>query len=38
MSVKLFLNLMASLSENERELIRERTNAGLQYARARGRI
>lgn len=34
---RLFLNLMASLSEYERELIRERTNAGLQSARARGR-
>jgi DNA invertase Pin-like site-specific DNA recombinase len=33
----LFLNLMASLAEYERELIRERTNAGLQSARARGR-
>ena len=33
----LFLNLMASLVEYERELIRERTNAGLQAARARGR-
>ncbi len=28
---------MASLAEYERELIRERTNAGLQSARARGR-
>ncbi|WP_419763206.1 recombinase family protein [Chryseobacterium arthrosphaerae] len=28
---------MASLAEYERELIRERTNAGLQAARARGR-
>ncbi|WP_228426631.1 recombinase family protein [Chryseobacterium carnipullorum] len=35
---RLFLNLMASLAEYERELIRERTNAGLQSARARGRI
>lgn len=34
---RLFLNLMATLSEYERELIRERTNAGLQAARARGR-
>lgn len=32
----LFLNLMASLVEYERELIQERTNAGLQFARARG--
>lgn len=35
---RLFLNLMASLAEYERELIRERTNAGLQSARARGRM
>lgn len=35
---RLFLNLMASLAEYERELIRERTNAGLQSARARGRL
>ncbi len=35
---RLFLNLMAYLAEYERELIRERTNAGLQSARARGRI
>ena len=35
---RLFLNLMASLAEYERELIRERTNAGLQTARARGRL
>jgi len=34
---RLFLNLMASLAEYERELIRERTNAGLSSARARGR-
>ena len=34
---RLFLNLMASLAEYERELIKERTNAGLQSARARGR-
>lgn len=34
---RLFLNLMASLTEYERELIRERTNAGLQSARARWR-
>jgi len=38
MNGRLFLNLMASLSEYERELIRERTNAGLQSARARGRL
>lgn len=35
---RLFLNIMASLAEYERELIRERTNAGLQSARARGRL
>lgn len=34
---RLYLNIMASLSEYERELIRERTNAGLTSARARGR-
>lgn len=34
---RLFLNIMASLAEYERELIRDRTNAGLQSARARGR-
>jgi len=31
-------NLFASLAEYERELIRERTNAGLAAARARGRL
>jgi len=31
-------NLFASLAEFERELIRERTNAGLEAARARGRV
>lgn len=35
---RLFLNLMASLAEYERELIRERTKAGLQSARARGKL
>ena len=35
---RLFLNIMASLAEYERELIRERTNAGLQSATAGGRI
>lgn len=35
---KLIFNIFASLSEFERELIRERTNAGLRSARARGRI
>ena len=33
---RLFLNIMASLAEYERELIRERTKAGLESARARG--
>lgn len=37
MNGRLFLNIMASLAEYERELIRERTNASLQSARARGR-
>ena len=36
-SGRLFLNIMASLAEYERELIRERTNAGLQIARSRGK-
>lgn len=31
-------NIFASLAEFERELIRERTNAGLTAARARGRM
>lgn len=35
---RLVLNLFASLAEFERELIRERTLAGLAAARARGRI
>jgi DNA invertase Pin-like site-specific DNA recombinase len=35
---RLFLNIMASLAEYERELIRERTTAGLQAAKARGRL
>jgi DNA invertase Pin-like site-specific DNA recombinase len=35
---RLIFNIFASLSEFERELIRERTNAGLQSARARGRL
>ena len=35
---RLFLNIMASLAEYERELIRERTKAGLQSARKRGRL
>lgn len=35
---KLMFNLFASLAEFERDLIRERTQAGLQAARARGRL
>lgn len=34
---RLVLNLFASLAEFERDLIRERTKAGLESARARGR-
>lgn len=34
---RLVLNLFASLAEFERDLIRERTKAGLEAARARGR-
>ncbi|MFP6812782.1 MAG: helix-turn-helix domain-containing protein [Moraxella sp.] len=37
-SGKLTLHLFASLAEFERELIRERTQAGLLSARARGRM
>lgn len=35
---KLFYRLMASLAEFERDLIIERTKAGLEAARARGRV
>ena len=35
---KLIFHLFASLAEFERDLIRERTKAGLQAARARGRL
>ncbi|OUJ68943.1 recombinase family protein [Hymenobacter crusticola] len=35
---RLVFNLFASLAEFERELIRERTQAGLAAARARGRV
>lgn len=35
---RLFLNVMASFAEYERELIQERTNAGLQAAREKGNI
>ena len=34
---KLFFHIFGALAEFERELIRERTNAGLKAARARGR-
>jgi DNA invertase Pin-like site-specific DNA recombinase len=34
---KLFFHILGSLAEFERDLIRERTNAGLAAARARGR-
>ncbi len=35
---RLFFSIMGALAEFERELIRERTNAGLAAARARGRV
>lgn len=35
---RFFFHVMAALAEMERDLIRERTNAGLQAARARGRL
>jgi len=35
---KLFFRIFASLAEYERDLIRERTRAGLSAARARGRV
>lgn len=35
---RLVFNIFASLAEFEREIIRERTNAGLTAARARGRV
>ena len=35
---KLVFHLMGALAEFERDLIRERTNAGLAAARARGRV
>ncbi len=35
---RLIFNIFASLAEFERDLIRERTNAGLASARARGRV
>lgn len=37
-SGKLIFHLMGALAEFERDLIRERTNAGLSAARARGRV
>src|SRR4051794_25367946 len=35
---KLFFHVMGALAEFERDLIRERTQAGLQSARARGKL
>jgi len=35
---RLVFNIFASLAEFERDLIRERTKAGLQAARARGKV
>lgn len=35
---RFFFHVMSALAEMERELIRERTNAGLTAARARGRL
>ena len=35
---RLFFSIMAALAEFERDLIRERTHAGLASARARGRV
>jgi DNA invertase Pin-like site-specific DNA recombinase len=35
---RLFFNIMAALAEYERELIRERTRAGLESAREKGRV
>lgn len=35
---RLFFTMMAGLAEMERELIRERTSAGLKAARSRGRL
>ena len=37
-SGELIFNIFASLAQFERELIRERTNAGLKAARARGKL
>ncbi|KFJ00931.1 invertase [Bifidobacterium stellenboschense] len=34
----LVFNIFAALAQSERNLIRERTNAGLKAARTRGRI
>jgi DNA invertase Pin-like site-specific DNA recombinase len=34
----LIFNVFAAMAQFERDLIRERTNAGLQAARARGRV
>ncbi|AGS35878.1 hypothetical protein B841_12030 [Corynebacterium maris DSM 45190] len=35
---KLVFHIFASLAEFERDLVRERTSAGLKAARARGRV
>ena len=35
---RLFFSIMGALAEFERDLIRERTHAGLAAARARGRV
>ena len=35
---RFFFHMMAALAEMERDLVRERTNAGLAAARARGRL
>ena len=37
-SGELIFNIFASLAQFERDLIRERTNAGLKAARARGKV
>lgn len=38
MSGRFFLNVMASLAQMERELMVERTQAGLQAVREQGRV
>lgn len=37
-SGRFFFNVMAAMAQMERELVKERTNAGLAAARARGRL